>query len=68
MQFRTIQKTADTGRLNRERVRAAVIRVRDRRWAAAARAMSLLPPGVMLAGQPRAPFDILLDDGDDDGG
>jgi hypothetical protein len=36
MPFRTIQKSGDTGGLDRERVREAVIRLRDRKRAAAA--------------------------------
>ena len=36
MPFRTIQRTGDTGGLDRERVREAVIRLRDRKRAAAA--------------------------------
>jgi hypothetical protein len=35
MPFRTIQKSSDTGGLDRERVREAVIRLRDRKRAGA---------------------------------
>jgi hypothetical protein len=36
MLFRTIKRTGDTGGLDRDRVREAVIRLRDRKRAAAA--------------------------------
>jgi hypothetical protein len=59
MLFRTIKRTGDTGGLDRDRVREAVIRLRDRKRAAAA-----LPgyatrpaPGVLIARErPTSPY------------
>ena len=45
MPFRTIQKSSDTGGLDRERVREAVIRLRDRKRAAAALPSYVTRPG-----------------------
>ena len=45
MPFRTIQKNSDTGGLDRERVREAVIRLRDQKRAAAARSSYAIRPG-----------------------
>jgi hypothetical protein len=69
VQFRTIQKTADTGGLNRDLVRAAVIRVRDRRWAAVARAAARPGGARAVREEPRAPYGTPSpDEGDGDGG
>ena len=48
MPFRTIMKTGDTGGLDRARVREAVIRLRDRKRAAAARSGYAVRPGTGL--------------------
>ena len=45
MPFRTIQKSGDTGGLDRERVREAVIRLRDRKRAASALSSYVTRPG-----------------------
>jgi acyl CoA:acetate/3-ketoacid CoA transferase alpha subunit len=67
MPFRTIQKSSDTGGLDRERVREAVIRLRDRKRAAAALPGYATRPGTgtLVArerplrpyGQPAPPLD-----------
>lgn len=49
MLFRTIKRADDTGGLDRERVREAVIRVRERRLAAAGRGLPAAGTGVMIA-------------------
>jgi len=59
MPFRTIMKTGDTGGLDRARVREAVIRLRDRKRAAAARPGYTVRPGtgVLVAReQPLIPY------------
>jgi hypothetical protein len=45
MPYRTIQKNGDTGGLDRDRVREAVIRLRDRKRAAAALSSYATRPG-----------------------
>jgi hypothetical protein len=71
MRFRTILKTADTGGLDRALVRQAVIRVRDRREAAAAAARwgSYRPgTGVLIAREcPIEPYGVARPDPRDPG-
>ena len=74
MPFRTIQKNSDTGGLDRERVREAVIRLRDRKRAAAGVRYTTRPgAGTLIArerplrpyGQPQRAPDALRDESDE---
>jgi hypothetical protein len=74
MLFRTIKRTGDTGGLDRDRVREAVIRLRDRKRAAAALPGYVTRPstGVLVArerpispyGQPGGAPEALPGEGD----
>ena len=68
MHFRTIQKTADSGGLNRELVRQAVIRVRNRRLAAAAPTRRLLGGAMVAREVPLVPYGTPAAEASADGG
>jgi len=74
MPFRTILKNGDTGRLDRDRVREAVIRLRDRKRAAALSGYATRPgTGTLIArerplrlyGQPARAPEALREEGDE---
>jgi hypothetical protein len=68
MPFRTIQRTNDTGGLDRARVREAVIRLRERKRAAAAHSSYAVRPatGVLVARErPLVPYGQPLRDAEE---